>query len=198
MTEALCVDKAFRAQELAPAVIRISGDEGVIEVKDGESHGCFQLGAAVSVLTLMAGMWKNIGRAVLVQTEKGHLLGTRDKDRVIDAQGFRPNVGIIIASADHRLLWGRRVGGRDSWQFPQGGMHAGESAEQAMYRELDESGFGIGCQPGTFGDGKTLFALVKNSAGFSCVLPRMNRPFGLTRTRILNLITGSGLIFGTR
>ncbi len=92
----------------------------------------------------MAGMWKNIGRAVLVQTEKGHLLGTRDKDRVIDAQGFRPNVGIIIASADHRLLWGRRVGGRDSWQFPQGGMHAGESAEQAMYRELDEE---VGLSP---------------------------------------------------
>ena len=59
-------------------------------------------------------------------------MGTREKERVIDSQGFRPNVGIIVASAEGQVLWGRRVGGRDSWQFPQGGMHAGESAEEAM------------------------------------------------------------------
>ena len=71
-------------------------------------------------------------------------MGTREKERVIDSQGFRPNVGIIVASAEGQVLWGRRVGGRDSWQFPQGGMHAGESAEDAMYRELDEE---VGLSP---------------------------------------------------
>lgn len=65
-------------------------------------------------------------------------MGVVDKERVIDAQGFRPNVGIIIAGADGRLLWGRRIGGRNSWQFPQGGIHGGETPEQAMFRELDE------------------------------------------------------------
>ena len=33
---------------------------------------------------------------------------------------------------------GARINGRDSWQFPQGGMHRDESPEQAMYRELEE------------------------------------------------------------
>ena len=57
---------------------------------------------------------------------------------MIDAEGFRPNVGIVISDDSGRLLWARRVGGRDAWQFPQGGIHEGESAEQALYRELEE------------------------------------------------------------
>src|SRR5690348_10310836 len=59
------------------------------------------------------------------------------KDAVIDAEGFRANVGIIVCHADGRLFWARRVG-RAGWQFPQGGMQSGETAEQALYRELDE------------------------------------------------------------
>lgn len=66
------------------------------------------------------------------------LVGVADKERVIDAQGFRPNVGIIVANAQGSVLWGRRIGGRGSWQFPQGGIHANESPEEAMFRELDE------------------------------------------------------------
>jgi putative (di)nucleoside polyphosphate hydrolase len=57
---------------------------------------------------------------------------------VIDSDGFRPNVGIMLANGEGRLLWARRVGGRDAWQFPQGGINAGESAQQALYRELRE------------------------------------------------------------
>lgn len=57
---------------------------------------------------------------------------------VIDKDGFRPNVGIILANAQGQVLWARRVGGRNAWQFPQGGIHANESPEQAMYRELWE------------------------------------------------------------
>ena len=66
------------------------------------------------------------------------------RERVIDKQGFRPNVGIVIANGEGQVLWGRRVGGSDSWQFPQGGIHGGETPEQAMYRELDEE---VGLQP---------------------------------------------------
>jgi putative (di)nucleoside polyphosphate hydrolase len=50
---------------------------------------------------------------------------------MIDAQGFRPNVGIVIANDDGRLLWARRVGGRDAWQFPQGGIHEGRIARRS-------------------------------------------------------------------
>lgn len=56
---------------------------------------------------------------------------------VFDAQGYRYNVGIIIVNALGQAFWGKRIG-QDSWQFPQGGLVAGESSEQAMLRELFE------------------------------------------------------------
>lgn len=55
----------------------------------------------------------------------------------IDLQGFRANVGIILANAERKLLLAGRVGSK-GWQFPQGGMLVGESPEDAMYRELHE------------------------------------------------------------
>ncbi len=56
---------------------------------------------------------------------------------MIDAEGYRANVGIVICNRDGQLFWARRKG-HDSWQFPQGGINAGESPEQALYRELRE------------------------------------------------------------
>lgn len=55
----------------------------------------------------------------------------------IDAEGFRANVGIILSNDVGQLLLAGRVGSK-GWQFPQGGMLKGESAEEAMYRELHE------------------------------------------------------------
>ncbi|MBT8100255.1 MAG: RNA pyrophosphohydrolase [Gammaproteobacteria bacterium] len=55
----------------------------------------------------------------------------------IDADGFRANVGIILANSDGKLLLGGRVGNK-GWQFPQGGVLVGEDATEAMYRELRE------------------------------------------------------------
>lgn len=57
---------------------------------------------------------------------------------MIDADGFRPNVGIILTNSHGGLLWARRVGGQNAWQFPQGGIKQNESAEQALFRELNE------------------------------------------------------------
>lgn len=57
---------------------------------------------------------------------------------MVDADGFRPNVGIILANGDGRLLWTRRIGGQNAWQFPQGGIKQDETPEQALYRELAE------------------------------------------------------------
>jgi putative (di)nucleoside polyphosphate hydrolase len=61
----------------------------------------------------------------------------------IDAEGFRANVGIILANADNKLMLGGRVGAK-GWQFPQGGMLHGEEPEQAMFRELHEE---VGLRP---------------------------------------------------
>tara|TARA_R110002110_G_scaffold205066_7_gene416926 strand:- start:49832 stop:50290 length:459 start_codon:yes stop_codon:yes gene_type:complete len=43
-----------------------------------------------------------------------------------------------VANDHGQVLWARRVGGRNAWQFPQGGINDGESPEQALYRELHE------------------------------------------------------------
>ncbi len=58
--------------------------------------------------------------------------------QVVDADGFRPNVGIVVTSDQGRVLWARRVGGRDAWQFPQGGIQENETPVEALYRELYE------------------------------------------------------------
>ncbi len=62
---------------------------------------------------------------------------------VIDSEGFRPNVGIILCNEEGRLFWAKRIGQR-SWQFPQGGIQRDESPEQAMFRELAEE---VGLRP---------------------------------------------------
>lgn len=56
---------------------------------------------------------------------------------MIDSDGYRPNVGIILLNPMGKVLWGRRSGQR-SWQFPQGGIRCEESPEEALYRELYE------------------------------------------------------------
>lgn len=63
--------------------------------------------------------------------------------KVIDEEGFRANVGIILANDNGQVLWARRVG-QDAWQFPQGGIAANETPEEALYRELHEE---VGLQP---------------------------------------------------
>lgn len=56
---------------------------------------------------------------------------------MIDSDGYRPNVGIILTNRRGQLLWARRIR-QDAWQFPQGGIRAKETPEQAMFRELEE------------------------------------------------------------
>lgn len=57
--------------------------------------------------------------------------------RMLDKEGYRPNVGIILTNSRKQVFWGKRIR-EHSWQFPQGGIKHGESPEQAMYRELYE------------------------------------------------------------
>ncbi len=56
---------------------------------------------------------------------------------MIDPDGYRPNVGIILRREDGRVFWARRIN-HDGWQFPQGGMATDETPAEAMYRELRE------------------------------------------------------------
>ena len=56
---------------------------------------------------------------------------------MIDRDGYRPNVGMIITNDVNQVFWGKRVR-QHAWQFPQGGIQHGETPEQAMYRELHE------------------------------------------------------------
>ena len=54
----------------------------------------------------------------------------------LDRNGFRPNVGIIIHNDEGQVLWGRRVGGFDAWQFPQGGIERGESIANSARKSV--------------------------------------------------------------
>jgi len=56
---------------------------------------------------------------------------------MLDREGYRPNVGIILCNSRNEVFWGKRIR-EHSWQFPQGGIKRGETPEQAMYRELHE------------------------------------------------------------
>jgi putative (di)nucleoside polyphosphate hydrolase len=54
---------------------------------------------------------------------------------------YRPCVVGVFVNKDGFVLVGRRKD-HDAWQFPQGGVEAGESEEEALYREMQEE---IGC-----------------------------------------------------
>ena len=56
---------------------------------------------------------------------------------MIDSEGYRPNVGIVICNRRGQLLWAKRIG-QSAWQFPQGGIDEDETIEQALFRELEE------------------------------------------------------------
>lgn len=56
---------------------------------------------------------------------------------VLDKEGYRACVGIVLTNAERQLFWAKRTS-QDAWQFPQGGLHEGESVLQALYRELEE------------------------------------------------------------
>lgn len=62
---------------------------------------------------------------------------------MIDTEGYRANVAIVMTNGQGKLFWAKRVG-MNAWQFPQGGIKPDETTEKAMYRELHEE---TGLQP---------------------------------------------------
>ena len=57
---------------------------------------------------------------------------------MINENGFRLNVGIVLVDANDKVFWGRRAAKSNGWQFPQGGIEQDEEPIDAMYRELHE------------------------------------------------------------
>ncbi len=56
---------------------------------------------------------------------------------MIDAEGYRANVGIVIANDKRQVLLAKRCQ-QDSWQLPQGGIDENETDIEALFRELQE------------------------------------------------------------
>ena len=60
-------------------------------------------------------------------------------DKTLTNLPYRPCVGIVLFNNNNQVFIARRNDvGRQSWQFPQGGIDEGETPEVALYRELYE------------------------------------------------------------
>lgn len=57
-------------------------------------------------------------------------------------KNYRPNVAAIVLSSSYparcEIFIASRIDVQDAWQFPQGGIDKGESAKDALFRELKE------------------------------------------------------------
>ncbi len=54
------------------------------------------------------------------------------------ASSYRPNVAAVLQREDGKIFVAERVDYRGSWQFPQGGVDAGEDLLAALFREVWE------------------------------------------------------------
>ena len=83
---------------------------------------------------------KNIRVFFIKRANCGRIEGNSQDLQVvimIDRDGYRPNVGIVICNSKNQVFWGKRIR-EHAWQFPQGGIKAGETPQEAMFRELKE------------------------------------------------------------
>ncbi|MEA3498064.1 MAG: RNA pyrophosphohydrolase [Campylobacterota bacterium] len=57
-------------------------------------------------------------------------------------KNYRPNVAAIVLSSSYpakcEIFIASRIDVEDAWQFPQGGIDEGETAKEALFRELEE------------------------------------------------------------
>ncbi|WP_072680152.1 RNA pyrophosphohydrolase [Arcobacter sp. LA11] len=64
------------------------------------------------------------------------------KENSKEKKNYRPNVAAIVLSAKYpekcEIFIASRTDVENAWQFPQGGIDDGESANEALYRELEE------------------------------------------------------------
>ncbi len=68
-------------------------------------------------------------------------------DQTFPVVRYRPNVAALMVNAHGCLLICERAGLPGAWQFPQGGVDAGETVEEALFREVREE---VGLEPGHY------------------------------------------------
>lgn len=81
------------------------------------------------------------------------------------AEGFRNNVALLLERGDGRIFLGERVDRAEAWQFPQGGVDAGESLRNALHREVKEE---IGLAPETY-------EIIDQRGGYRYLFPEGHR-----------------------
>jgi putative (di)nucleoside polyphosphate hydrolase len=68
-------------------------------------------------------------------------------DQTFPVVRYRPNVAALMVNVHGCLLICERAGLPGAWQFPQGGVDAGETVEEALFREVREE---VGLEPGHY------------------------------------------------
>jgi len=61
-----------------------------------------------------------------------------NSENIMELKPYRQNVGIIVFNQNGEVLVGERMNVLGGWQFPQGGIDAGEDPKTAAFRELYE------------------------------------------------------------
>jgi putative (di)nucleoside polyphosphate hydrolase len=82
---------------------------------------------------------------------------------------YRPNVAAILQKSSGEIFIAERLTVENAWQFPQGGVDDGESAETALYRELQEE---IGVKA-------DLVRVIKQSSGYRYAFPKGRLKYGI-------------------
>jgi putative (di)nucleoside polyphosphate hydrolase len=82
---------------------------------------------------------------------------------------YRPNVAAILQREDGKILVCERINIKGAWQFPQGGVDDGETAEQALFRELQEE---IGVR-------RELLEVLSTRGGYRYAFPKGRLKYGI-------------------
>jgi len=80
-------------------------------------------------------------------------------------EGFRNNVALLLERSDGKIFLGERVDRHAAWQFPQGGVDAGESLGTALHREVKEE---IGLAAETY-------EIIERRGGYRYLFPEGHR-----------------------
>ena len=82
---------------------------------------------------------------------------------------YRPNVAAILQRSDHKILVAERKDVENAWQFPQGGVDAGEDLLSALYREVEEE----------IGVGRNLYEIVQCRSAYRYKFPNNHLKKGI-------------------
>ena len=82
---------------------------------------------------------------------------------------YRPNAAAILRNAQNQIFVAERISIPGAWQFPQGGVDEGETADHAVLREIEEE---IGVKP-------ELIRVVEKRGGYRYSFAKGRLKYGL-------------------